>query len=262
MGQVNCCTTGAEENCDAERPERRERKQKSPKGKRKQKKLGAASPSSSDGLSNGSDQNEQNHTDATSEGTSTVATLSTYTSSQSKPPAAVFPLHLRTNLPVKVSSKTMGVTLRVSYCGECFVASVLPNSAAAEAGLKPGSLIVAIEGVMLSSPADVKAGIEHLLRAGKGVVSVVPSFSTRHIKRHDKKDDCWVTIGGKTYDMTAFLKAHPGGSDAIMEFAGTDATIEFFSVHSEERYLKALDKYCIGASAWLRNNSDSAELIL
>ena len=36
-------------------------------------------------------------------------------------------------------------------------------------------------------------------------------FSKEHIKIHNKKDDCWIIVYNKVYDITNFLKEHPGG---------------------------------------------------
>ena len=43
------------------------------------------------------------------------------------------------------------------------------------------------------------------------------------VSRHDREDDCWLVLGGKVYDVTAFIPFHPGGS-AILDGCGKDAT--------------------------------------
>ena len=37
---------------------------------------------------------------------------------------------------------------------------------------------------------------------------------------HNKRDDCWLIIHGKVYDVSAFLREHPGGEDIIIDLAG------------------------------------------
>ena len=37
------------------------------------------------------------------------------------------------------------------------------------------------------------------------------------ITPHNHKNDCWVVIHGKVYDLTEFLKEHPGGPAIILK---------------------------------------------
>jgi cytochrome b involved in lipid metabolism len=56
-----------------------------------------------------------------------------------------------------------------------------------------------------------------------------PSMSTHasakaitfeEVEKHDKKDDCWMVIHGKVYDVTKFLGEHPGGEEVMLESKG------------------------------------------
>lgn len=57
-------------------------------------------------------------------------------------------------------------------------------------------------------------------------------YTLEEVAQHNKKDDCWVVIGGQVLDATSFLPDHPGGPKAIMLYAGRDATEEFEMVHA------------------------------
>lgn len=46
------------------------------------------------------------------------------------------------------------------------------------------------------------------------------------LARHKSKEDCWQAYGGKVYNVTPFLKYHPGGVPELMRAAGKDG--EFF----------------------------------
>lgn len=59
-------------------------------------------------------------------------------------------------------------------------------------------------------------------------------FSMDDIAKHNKKDDVWVVVKGCVLDCTKFLEDHPGGAQAIMNFAGRDATEEFAMLHDDE----------------------------
>jgi len=52
-------------------------------------------------------------------------------------------------------------------------------------------------------------------------------ISLDEIAKHNKKDDVWVVVKGCVLDCTKFLEDHPGGVQAILNFAGRDATEEY-----------------------------------
>jgi len=67
------------------------------------------------------------------------------------------------------------------------------------------------------------------------------SVSEAELAKHNTDSDCWVLVGDEVYDVTNFLKDHPGGKKAIMLFAGKDATEEFDMLHDR----KVIKKYGI-----------------
>jgi cytochrome b involved in lipid metabolism len=59
--------------------------------------------------------------------------------------------------------------------------------------------------------------------------SSIPSQGFRKIKPselklHKSKDDAWSAFNGKVYDMTPYMRFHPGGQDELMRVAGRDGT--------------------------------------
>lgn len=59
---------------------------------------------------------------------------------------------------------------------------------------------------------------------------------------HNRKDDCWVIIHEKVYNVTSFLPEHPGGSSIILKYAGKDATKAFDPIHPGDTLIKYLSK--------------------
>lgn len=80
---------------------------------------------------------------------------------------------------------------------------------------------------------------------------VTKSYSMVEVNKHNNKDDCWLAIDNKVYEVTEFVSGHPGGK-ALLEGCGKDAT-ELFKTrpmgsktpHSD-RANKLLSKYLIG----------------
>lgn len=71
--------------------------------------------------------------------------------------------------------------------------------------------------------------------------------STKHITveefiKHNKADDCWITVNGHVYDLTDFIQMHPGGTTPLIQNAGHDATELYNKIHPKgtiENFLPA-----------------------
>ncbi len=48
-------------------------------------------------------------------------------------------------------------------------------------------------------------------------------FTMEEVAKHNSKEDCWLLIDGKIYDVTNFIASHPGGNE-ILAGCGKDAT--------------------------------------
>lgn len=45
------------------------------------------------------------------------------------------------------------------------------------------------------------------------------NFSLEEVAKHNQKNDCWLVLEGKVYNVTEFVGIHPG-QDAILEGCG------------------------------------------
>eukprot|EP00933_Yihiella_yeosuensis_P045475 TRINITY_DN4085_c0_g1_i1.p1 TRINITY_DN4085_c0_g1~~TRINITY_DN4085_c0_g1_i1.p1 ORF type:complete len:512 (+),score=164.96 TRINITY_DN4085_c0_g1_i1:79-1614(+) len=54
------------------------------------------------------------------------------------------------------------------------------------------------------------------------------------VAKHNTKEDCWVVLYGKAYDLSKFAKVHPGGAKLITDAAGMDATALFDPIHPKD----------------------------
>ena len=70
-------------------------------------------------------------------------------------------------------------------------------------------------------------------------------ISGADVAKHAVANDCWVVFHNKVYDLTAFLKQHPGGSKVLMRFAGKDGTALFTMNHPQSIIASTLPADCI-----------------
>eukprot|EP01060_Flectonema_neradi_P006706 TRINITY_DN14591_c1_g1_i2.p1 TRINITY_DN14591_c1_g1~~TRINITY_DN14591_c1_g1_i2.p1 ORF type:complete len:107 (+),score=12.75 TRINITY_DN14591_c1_g1_i2:83-403(+) len=57
------------------------------------------------------------------------------------------------------------------------------------------------------------------------------NISKAEVSMHNKRNDCWIIVEGKVYDVTQFIDQHVGGDSVIFEHAGGDATEQFLKQH-------------------------------
>ncbi|EXJ70471.1 L-lactate dehydrogenase (cytochrome) [Cladophialophora psammophila CBS 110553] len=55
--------------------------------------------------------------------------------------------------------------------------------------------------------------------------------SAAAVQSHTTRDDCWIVVEGKVYNMTRFAPEHPGGAEIIYTYAGRDATEAYLEIH-------------------------------
>ncbi|KFB45609.1 AGAP008363-PA-like protein [Anopheles sinensis] len=87
--------------------------------------------------------------------------------------------------------------------------------------------------------ADGNNNVGHQQRVRKQI-------TLNEVSYHDSYDDCWIVLYDRVYDITSFLKMHPGGHDVLVENAGRDATIAFLNAGHSAMALKSLKLYEIG----------------
>jgi cytochrome b involved in lipid metabolism len=66
------------------------------------------------------------------------------------------------------------------------------------------------------------------------------------LQKHSTKQDIWIAINNKVYDVTKFLDQHPGGEEIILEVAGQDATEAFEDIGHSEDARSQLNAFFIG----------------
>lgn len=73
-------------------------------------------------------------------------------------------------------------------------------------------------------------------------------FTWDEVSRHNKINDCWIVVDGAIYEITHWIKHHPGG-DAICALAGEDVSAIFHSGHLKNISSGLMDACKIGEVA-------------
>ena len=56
-------------------------------------------------------------------------------------------------------------------------------------------------------------------------------FTRQQVEANNSAAKCWSIINNNVYDLTKWIKSHPGGESAIMFLCGTDGTNAFLAQH-------------------------------
>ncbi|KAM6185314.1 cytochrome b5 reductase 4 isoform 1-T1 [Rhynchocyon petersi] len=91
-----------------------------------------------------------------------------------------------------------------------------------------------------------------LTKSGKDLTGLrgnLIDVTEEELKKHNKKDDCWICIRGFVYNVSAYMEYHPGGEDELMRAAGSDGTDLFDQVHRWVNYESMLKECLVGRMA-------------
>ena len=73
----------------------------------------------------------------------------------------------------------------------------------------------------------------------------LPRYTAAQVAAHGRREDIWITVEAKVYDVTTFLPLHQGG-DALLPWAGRDATQAVFGPQHPSTVRRLLQRYLIG----------------
>lgn len=108
--------------------------------------------------------------------------------------------------------------------------------------LQPGRSLM--DWIRLTNSGEDLTGLHGQLR------SVTPA----ELAKHNTKEDCWLAIHDRVYDVTRYMEYHPGGVDELLRGAGIDATSLFNEVHRWVNYSSMLSKCLVGPLVQPRAN--------
>jgi cytochrome b involved in lipid metabolism len=75
-------------------------------------------------------------------------------------------------------------------------------------------------------------------------------YTAAEIQKHNTSTDCWSVINGEVYDLTSYVKDHPGGASLIAAICGKDGSAAFSGEHAGEKQPKnILAAFAVGTFA-------------
>jgi len=104
-----------------------------------------------------------------------------------------------------------------------------------------------------SKDADLSGGVGKADPEDEGSWKVWP---IAEIRKHDGPEDFWSVIRGKVYNLTPYMKYHPGGIDILMKTAGNDGTVLFDKYHAWVNVEALLEACFIGIVAAKQDDSE------
>jgi cytochrome b involved in lipid metabolism len=73
----------------------------------------------------------------------------------------------------------------------------------------------------------------------------LPKISINEVNRHSTEHDAWIVLNGNVYNITSYVKYHPGGR-IILSALGKDATSLFMRYHPYVNFERIIGKLIIG----------------
>ncbi|XP_024983163.1 cytochrome b5 domain-containing protein RLF [Cynara cardunculus var. scolymus] len=71
-------------------------------------------------------------------------------------------------------------------------------------------------------------------------------ISLAEVKQHQTEDSMWTVLKGRVYNITPYMKFHPGGVDMLMKAVGKDCTALFNKYHAWVNAEFMLEKCLVG----------------
>ena len=72
-------------------------------------------------------------------------------------------------------------------------------------------------------------------------------YTLELVRQNNSERSCWSVISGNVYDLTSWIKSHPGGSSVIKSLCGIDGTSSFKSQHANQaRPEQRLESFLLG----------------
>jgi cytochrome b involved in lipid metabolism len=111
--------------------------------------------------------------------------------------------------------------------------------------INPNGILTEYLGKHPNIGKDNKAPFQVNLTAPGKAGNKNAQITWEEIKKHNHKNDCWIVIENNVYDITGYLRLHPGG-DIILDAAGKDGTSLHHHYHPWVNVHRLIEKHQVG----------------
>jgi acyl-lipid Delta6-acetylenase / acyl-lipid (9-3)-desaturase len=91
-----------------------------------------------------------------------------------------------------------------------------------------------------------KAVLVPLYPESIGKTKTMRKLTVSEVAQRSTRDEVWIIVNARVYDVTSFVSKHPGGDLVIMAMAGKDCTDAFENYHQARITKNMLPQYLIG----------------
>ncbi|KAI7874872.1 cytochrome b5 [Lichtheimia hyalospora FSU 10163] len=71
-------------------------------------------------------------------------------------------------------------------------------------------------------------------------------YTYEQVAKHNTRNDLWMVIHNKVFDITPFIDEHPGGAEVLFDEGAKDASGPFDDVGHSDDARELMTKYYIG----------------
>jgi cytochrome b involved in lipid metabolism len=125
-----------------------------------------------------------------------------------------------------VSNHKGGAAVITAICGKDGTKAFSGQHAGAS---KPNADLSSLLVGPLSAAGSISGSSSSAALPGTGTTVALTSAE---VQKHNTGTDCWSVIKGEVYDLTAYVKDHPGGAALIKAICGLDGSAAFAGEHA------------------------------